>query len=105
MGIASTIAGCPLVKETDLGRSALERLLDKGGVAQDFGVLGLDPGTRGLTLVTLHPGATVEGAREVAGSDPRVAENVTITQSPTDEQLQEVRGLHTWTSARGGEMS
>ena len=46
-------------------------------VITDPGVLRPDPGTKELTLITLHPGATLEGAREVAGWVLRVADKVT----------------------------
>ena len=36
-----------------------------------------DPGTKELTPVALHPGASAEGAREAAGRDLRVADKVT----------------------------
>ena len=86
-----------------MGRSELERLLDEGGVARDLGVLRPDPATEELTLVALHPGATVEGAREVAGWDLRLADKVTITAPTTDKQLEVLSWVHTRTSATRGE--
>ena len=86
-----------------MGRSELERLLDEGGVAKDLGVLRPDPATKEMTLVAQHPGATVKGAREVAGWDLQVTDKVTITAPPTDKQLEVLRWVHTRTSATSEE--
>jgi glutaconate CoA-transferase subunit B len=63
-------------------------------VITDLGVLRPDPETKELTLVALHPGATVEGAREATGWGLRVVEKVTTTEPPTDEELEVLRELH-----------
>jgi glutaconate CoA-transferase, subunit B len=68
-------------------------------VITDLGVLRPDPETKELTLVALHPGATVEGAREATGWELRVAEKVTTTEPPTDEELEVLRELHARTAA------
>lgn len=44
-------------------------------VITDLGVLRPDPETKELTLVGLHPGATVEEAKEATGWELEVAEN------------------------------
>ncbi len=68
-------------------------------VITDLGVLRPDPETRELTLVALHQGATVEGAREATGWALRVAEELDTTEPPTEEELRILRDLHARTRA------
>jgi glutaconate CoA-transferase subunit B len=68
-------------------------------VITDLGVLRPDPETREFALVALHPGATVEQAREATGWDLKVAQNVTTTEPPTDEELEVLRDLKARTEA------
>lgn len=68
-------------------------------VITDLGVLRPDPTTRELTLVTLHPGATAEEAREATGWDLKVAEETTTTEPPAREELRVLRDLHERTRA------
>lgn len=65
----------------------------------DLGVLRPDPETRELTLVALHPGATVEGAREATGWDLKVAEEPGSTEPPTEVELELLRDLKARTEA------
>ena len=58
-------------------------------VITDLGILQPDPGTTELTLVDLHPGATVEEARAATGWDLRVAEDVRVGEPPTEAELGE----------------
>ena len=74
-------------------------------VITDLSVLRPDPETRELALVALHPGATVEGAREATGWELRVAEKVITTEPPTDEELEVLRELHARTAAAREEVS
>ncbi len=67
-------------------------------VITDLGVLRPDPETKELTLVALHTGATVANAREATGWGLRVAEKVTTTEPPTDEELEVLRELHARTA-------
>jgi glutaconate CoA-transferase, subunit B len=67
-------------------------------VITDLDVLRPDPETKELTLVAPHPGATVEGAREASNSGLRVAEKVTTTEPPTDEELEVLCELHARTA-------
>jgi glutaconate CoA-transferase subunit B len=62
-------------------------------VITDLGVLEPDAETKELTLVGLHPGATVEQAREATGWDLRVAADVARTDPPTAEELHGLREL------------
>jgi glutaconate CoA-transferase subunit B len=54
---------------------------------------------RELTLVALHPGATVEQARAATGWALRVADDLGRTTPPTDEELRVLRELHARTRA------
>lgn len=74
-------------------------------VITDLGVLRPDPVTKELTLVALHPGATVEGAREATGWELRVAEEVATTEPPSHEELEVLRELHARTAAARAESS
>jgi glutaconate CoA-transferase subunit B len=69
----------------------------------DLGVLRPHFETKELTLVALHPGATVERAREATGWDLKVAEDLDATEPPTDRELKLLRDLKARTeAARGG---
>jgi glutaconate CoA-transferase subunit B len=68
-------------------------------VITDLGVLRPDPETKELTLAALHPGATVEQAREATDWELRVAEDPGTTDPPTDEELAVLRDLHARTEA------
>jgi glutaconate CoA-transferase subunit B len=62
-------------------------------VITDLGVLRPDPETGELVLTGLHPGITVEQAREATGWDLRVAPELATTRAPTDEELAHLRRL------------
>jgi glutaconate CoA-transferase subunit B len=68
-------------------------------VITDLGVLTPDPETKELTLTALHPGATVEQAREATGWELKVAEKVAATEPPSDRELDVLRDLHARTEA------
>lgn len=68
-------------------------------VITDLGVLRPDPETRELTLVALHPGATVDQAQKETGWNLRVAKGTTVTAPPTDEELRLLRELKKRTKA------
>ena len=68
-------------------------------VITDLGILRPDPESRELTLVALHPGASVEGAREATGWDLRVAEELDTTEPPTEDELRVLRDLRARTAA------
>jgi len=68
-------------------------------VITDLGILRPDPVSRELTLVALHPGASVEGAREATGWELRVAEELQTTEAPTEEELSILRDLRARTAA------
>jgi glutaconate CoA-transferase subunit B len=62
-------------------------------VITDLGVLRPDPETRELTLTQVHPGVSVQEAREKTGWPLQVSEDVEETEPPTDEELSELRRL------------
>ena len=68
-------------------------------IITDLGVLRPDRHTKELTLVALHPGATVEQAREETGWELRVADDLAVTEPPSEEELRILRDLHTKTRA------
>ena len=68
-------------------------------VITDLGVLRPDPETKELTLVALHPGATVEAAREATGWELKVADEIATTDPPIDEELEVLRDLRARTEA------
>jgi glutaconate CoA-transferase subunit B len=69
-------------------------------VITDLGILEPDPDTRELTLTKLHPGATVDQAREATGWDLAVAGDVCCTDPPTGQELAELRRLKRVTEER-----
>lgn len=68
-------------------------------IITDLGVLRPDPETREFSLTALHPGATVEQAREATGWELKVADEVTTTDPPTEEELRILRDLRARTEA------
>ena len=68
-------------------------------VITDLGVLRPDPETKELTLVALHPGATVEQAQEATAWKLRVTEDPGTTYPPTDKELAVLRHLRARTEA------
>ena len=85
------------------GKGSREKLGYTGAgptvVITDLGVLRPDPETKELTLVALHPGASVEQAKEASGWQLRVAADLDTTEPPTEEELGVLRGLHAKTKA------
>jgi glutaconate CoA-transferase subunit B len=62
-------------------------------VITDLGVLRPDPETCELTFTQIHPGVSVEQAREQTGWPLRVATDLEETEPPSDEELRELREL------------
>jgi glutaconate CoA-transferase subunit B len=60
-------------------------------VITDLGVL--EPRGGELTLTTLHPGVTAEQVREATGWELKVADALTTTPEPTDEELSALEDL------------
>jgi glutaconate CoA-transferase subunit B len=60
-------------------------------VVTDLGTYGFDEATGEMTLLTVHPGVTLEDVRANMGWEPRVADDVGQTPSPTAEELRLIR--------------
>jgi glutaconate CoA-transferase subunit B len=58
-----------------------------------------DPETKELKMTALHPGATVEEAKEATGWKLMVAEELETTDPPTEEELGILRELKARTDA------
>lgn len=63
-------------------------------VITDLGIMEPDPETRELTLVTLHPGATVDRVLEATGWPLKVSDDVATTTAPDPTELAALRALH-----------
>jgi glutaconate CoA-transferase, subunit B len=68
-------------------------------VITDLGILRPDPETKELTMTALHPGATVEEAKEATGWELKVAEELETTDPPTEKALRILRDLKARTEA------
>jgi glutaconate CoA-transferase subunit B len=68
-------------------------------VITDLGILTPDPETKELTLTALHPGVTIEQARESTGWELKVAEDLAQTEPPTEKELSALREMHARTEA------
>jgi glutaconate CoA-transferase subunit B len=62
-------------------------------VITDLGMLEPDPATRELTLTALHPGVTVDRARDATGWELRLVGEPAVTLEPTAEELDALRAL------------
>jgi glutaconate CoA-transferase, subunit B len=100
-GAPEIATGCPevvviaphtprtFVGELDFKTTSGERTT---AVITDLGVL--EPGEDGeLTLTTLHPGVTAEQVQEATGWELRMADELQVTDEPTDEELSALREL------------
>jgi glutaconate CoA-transferase, subunit B len=68
-------------------------------VITDLGILRPDVETKELTMTALHPGATVEEAKEATGWELEVAEVLETTDPPTERALRILRELKARTEA------
>jgi glutaconate CoA-transferase, subunit B len=68
-------------------------------IITDLGILRPAPQTKEFTLVSLHPGATVEQAKKATGWDLAVASGLGTTEPPTEEELGILRELRARTEA------
>lgn len=62
-------------------------------IITDIGILRVDPEAGEFILTDLHPGRTVQEAKEATGWDLRVADDLGTTAPPTDEELLALRAL------------
>jgi glutaconate CoA-transferase, subunit B len=76
------------------GRSRKELNLRGGGpsrVITDMGVLGFDPETHAVTVLSLHPGVRVEDLVENTGFPLQIPKEIPSTPLPTAEELRLLR--------------
>jgi len=71
-------------------------------VITDMGVLTPDPVTKELTLTALHPGVTVEQAKQATGWTLKAASHLDVTPPPTEAELAALRDLHARTANAHG---
>jgi len=70
-------------------------------VVTDLGTYGFDEATGEMTLLTLHPGVTMDDVRSNTGWAPNVSPDLGETPRPTEEELRIIRqeldprGTHT----------
>ena len=60
-------------------------------VVTDLGTYGFDGTTGEMTLLTVHPGVTLEQVRESMGWDPRISADLGETPAPTQDELRLIR--------------
>ena len=60
-------------------------------VVTDLGTYGFDGATGEMTLLTTHPGVTVDDVRANMGWDPRLATDLGETPAPSAEELRLIR--------------
>ena len=79
------------------GPGARERLGLRGrgptAVITDMGVLEPDASSRELVLTQLHEGVSVEAVREATGWELAVAPELTVTEPPSERELEALREL------------
>ncbi|MDA8263625.1 MAG: CoA-transferase subunit beta [Actinomycetota bacterium] len=79
------------------GPGSRERLGLRGSgprmVITDLGILRPDPDSCELTLTDLHPGVSVEAARQATGWELAVAPEPRVTPAPTEAELAHLRHL------------
>ncbi len=79
------------------GGDEREKLGIPGGgpevVITDLGIFKFDPITKEMYLFALHPGATVEEVKENVGWELKVAEDLTYTEPPKEEEIRIVREI------------
>lgn len=100
-GAPEIALGCPevVVIAPHNTRTFVERLdflttvAAPSAVITDLGVLEPDPESKELTLTRLHPGCTVEEAREATGWDLKAVDSPAVTADPTAEELAALREL------------
>jgi acyl CoA:acetate/3-ketoacid CoA transferase beta subunit len=56
-------------------------------VISQLGVYGFESESKHMTLLSLHPGVTVEQVKENSGFEIRIPEQVSVTRSPSQKEL------------------
>jgi glutaconate CoA-transferase subunit B len=60
-------------------------------VITDLGTYGFEEATGEMTLLTMHPGVTMDDVRSNTGWDPKVSPDLGETPRPTEEELRIIR--------------
>ncbi len=60
-------------------------------VVTDLGTYGFDEATGEMTLLTMHPGVTLDQVRESMGWDPKISPDLGETAAPSVEELRLIR--------------
>jgi glutaconate CoA-transferase subunit B len=60
-------------------------------VVTDLGTYGFDDRTGEMTLLSLHPGVSLDDVRANMGWDPKVSPTIEETPAPSDEELRLIR--------------
>jgi acyl CoA:acetate/3-ketoacid CoA transferase beta subunit len=60
-------------------------------VVTDLAVHGFDSDTGEMTVLTLHPGVTLDDVRGSMGWEPRIASDLGTTEPPSAEELRLIR--------------
>jgi glutaconate CoA-transferase, subunit B len=84
---------------------ARHRLPGRGPIAviTDLGIMTPDPGTRELTLTSIHPGVAVDAVKKATGWPLAVSRSLATTAAPTGDELGVLRDLQARTArAHGG---
>ncbi len=78
------------------GTTRADAGLVSGGVFKvvtDLAVLGFDATTKAMKVDALHPGVTPDQVRDNTGFDLHIDDSPTVTEPPTDAELQVLRHL------------
>jgi glutaconate CoA-transferase subunit B len=68
-------------------------------VITDLGILEPHPESRALTLTHTHPGVAVDDVLAATGWPLAIADDLSVTPAPTEDELAALRGLHERTAA------
>jgi glutaconate CoA-transferase subunit B len=60
-------------------------------VVTDLATYGFDESTGEMTLMTLHPGTSMDDVRANMGWEPKVSDDLGLTEPPSDEELRLIR--------------
>ena len=56
-------------------------------VITQLGIMGFDEKTKRMKILSTHPGITVDQIKHASGFELLVADNVTLTDAPSDKEL------------------
>ena len=60
-------------------------------VITQLGIMGFDEETKRMTLLSVHPGVTVDQVKANTGFELIIPEKVTVTEPPTERELKILR--------------